>query len=242
MDLISSLSLFEVLASIPLVLMLVPVLLDLYKNVMANPIVSAAVNTTLVVLKNTELVWRPALNFAIAIIKPIVKALVLVFPQVKAVVTVLVNQTVALVQFAQSMGMSLITSLTNILERMAELGDALIVVARGLGNVGYYGLRAAGTLVGSFESVFVFGKRVLFESHLLSVNDLYNVLMPMLTVLVVLAAVYWVRKGPSPQKSVETFQPRRSSRIARKRAMLCAADMSDALSPRKESSATSTNL
>jgi hypothetical protein len=242
MDLITSLSPFQMLASIPLLVMLVPFALDLYKNLMANPIFMAAVNTTLVVLKNTELVWRPALNFAIAIIKPIVKALAVIFPQVKAIVIVLVNQTVAAVQYARSMGMSLMTALTSIVERMGEVGDALIVVARGMGQVGYYGLRVAGTIVGSFESVFAFGKRALFEGHLLTANDLYNVMMPFFTVVAVLATVYWVRKGPSPQKCVETFQPRRSSRIARKRAMLCASDMSDALLPSKKSSPTTTNL
>jgi len=242
MDLISSLSPFQMLASIPLLVMLVPFVLDLYKNLMANPIFVAAVNTTLVVLKNTELVWRPALNFAIAIIKPIVKALAVIFPQVKAVVIVLLNQTMAAVQYARSMGMSLMTALTSIVERLGEVGDALIILARGLGHAGYYGLRVGSMIVGSFETIFVFGTRALFESHLLTANDLYNVMMPFLTVLAVLATVYCFRKGSSPQKSVETFQHRRSSRIARKRAMVCAADMSDMLLPCKKSSATSTNL
>jgi hypothetical protein len=241
MDLISSLSPFQMLASIPLLMMLVPLILDVYKSLLANPIVSAAVNTTLVVLKNTELVWRPALHFAVMILKPMLNALVLVFPQVKAVMRIVFNQTMALLQFAQSMGISLMNGFSNMMERFGEVGDALIVVARGFGHVGYYTLRATGAVVGSFESIFVFGKRMLFEAHLLTVEDLSNVMMPFFTVLAVLATLYWFRKGSSG-KTVEAFQPRRSPRIARKRAMLYGADASDALSPCKKSSTTSSNL
>jgi len=242
MDLIPSLSPFQMIASIPLLVMLVPVLLDFYKSLIANPIVAAAVNTTLVVLKNTELVWRPALEFAIAIIKPIIKALMNLSPHVKSLVILVFNQTVQAFRTAQKMGMSLMNALSNFVDGLGELGTSLIVMTRGLGNVGYYLIRTVGGIVGSFDSVFMFSKRLLFEAHLITADDVYNVAMPFFVVASVILALLWLRKGSSPQKSIETFQPRRSSRIARKRAMLYAADVSDALSSCKKSSVTSSNL
>lgn len=242
MDLITSLSPFQMIASIPLLVMLVPVLLDFYKSLIVNPIVVAAVNTTLVILKNTELVWRPALQFAIAIIKPIIKALINLSPHVKSLVILVFNQTVQAFWTVQKMGMGLVTSVSNFVDGLGELGTSLIVMTRGIGNVGYYLIRTVGGVIGSFNTVFTFSKRLLFEAHLITADDVYNVAMPFFIVVSVILAVIWLRKGPSPQKSVETFQPRRSSRIARKRSMFYAADISDALPPCKKSSATSSNL
>ena len=248
MDLIPTLSFFNVLAGIPLVVMLIPVIRSLIQAIMSNPIVNTVVNTTLVVLKNTEVVWRPAikfsvmllkpiLHFAIAVIKPILKALMLIFPKV-------MNLTRSFFQQAQELGMSMTSALSSMTSRLGELGDALIVLSRAIAQFAFYMIRAAGFVAGAFESVFHFGKRLLFEPHLMSWQDMYNVAVPFAVVLTILGTLYWMRKKPQQpiQQTCASPTLRRSSRIARKRAMLCAGDLSDALPACKESSSTSTNL
>lgn len=241
MDLIPSLSFFQALAAIPLVMTLVPIVLSALFKFVEHPFVKPIINTTLVVLKNTEVVWRPAINFAIMLSKPILKAIALILPIVKSIVVYVVNVTVSAFRTAQSMGMSMANTFPVVAQGLKDIGESLVVLARGLGKLSYYVLRGVSLIVGSVESVFVFFKRVLFEAHLLTMADVYAVMMPFAIVLSLVAVLYWFRKSPS-QPCNQTFQPRRSARIARKRAMLCSADLSDAFLPSKKSSATSTNL
>ena len=237
MDLIPSLSLFEIMAYAPL-LMLVSSTLFAFSE---NPVIKSFVNTTLVALKATEVVWRPALQFAVSILKPLVKALIQLAPYVRSAIRYAVNVTVTALRSAQSMGVSLTNAFPAVVQAFKDIGESLIILARGLGQFSYYLLRGTSLIVGSVESVFVFGKRLLFEAHLITMADLYNVMLPFVIVTGLLSAMYWFRKSPS-EKSVQAFQPRRSSRIARKRAMMCMSDISDAFPASKKASATSTNL
>lgn len=240
MDLIPTVSFFELLAAIPLVMVLGPFVVGALVAFMEHPLVQPILNTTLVILKTTEVVWRPAVNFAVVLLKPIVKALVRLAPIVKDLVLFAMNTTVTAFRTAQKMGLSFASAFPSFVQGMKDIGEALITLVRGMGNMMYYILRATSLVVGSVESVFVFGKRLLFEAHLLTVNDVYNVALPFIIVTSLIGFLYWFRKAP--QKDVQVFQPRRSSRLARKRAMMYASDISDALSSCKKSSATATNL
>ena len=230
MSLIPSFSLLEFVATIPFVVVLAPFVMPSLKAILENPLVSSAINSISVMLNNTEMVWRPAFQQG--------------FKVLKLVVFTGFNLTMSAIQTVQQMGVSLTTAFPSILVRLGEVGEALVVVARALGNVLYYGIRALSLVVGSAEKVFVFGKHLLFEAHLLSFDDFMNITFPFFVVLSTVAFLYWLRKTPQPSavKNAEPFQPRRSSRLARKRAMLYASDMSDALSPCKKPSATATNL
>lgn len=243
MSLIPTLSFLEVLAAIPLVVVLGPLVLSLVQGLMANPVVNAAVNATLVVLKSTEVVWRPIWTMSLVAFKQVFAALVYIAPMVKAVVMTIVNATVNAVRTAQQMGVSFSSAFPTLMLRIKELGEALLVIARTLGVAAYYAVKGLSLLLGSFEKVFVFGKQLLFEAHLLSAHDLYNVMLPLAIVFVTSAVLYWLRKAPSVggETCEKTFQPRRSSRLARKRAMLYAQDLD--LSPAcKKSSAAAANL
>ena len=242
MDLIPAFTLFNVLASIPLVMVLVSIAKPFIESLLANPIARAAFNTTLVVLESTKLVWRPALNLAVMLIKNIYKALVLVMPQIKAMILNIMNTTAIIVQKIQAMGLSISQAVTTTLDRMGEFGDAIIVVARGITKALFYAVRLLGSLVGAFESVFGFAKKMIFEPSNLTFNDMYNVLLPFFIVTCCIAFLLWIKRAPASPKYVPVYEPRRSSRIARKRAILLANDVSESLPACKETPATPANL
>ena len=234
MSLIPSLSFLELAALVPSIIVLAPFVLPTLEALMSNPLVSAAVNTTLVVLKTTEGVWRPAYNAT-------VKAVVFLAPILKSLIVTTVNATIAFFKTAQSMGVSFTTAFPTVMVRIKELGEALVVIARTLGLTVYYMVKGLGFILGSVEYVLGFGKQILFEAHLLTAQDLYNVMLPFAVVLTTVMMVYWLRKTPQPL--METPMPvRRSSRLARKRAMLYAQDLSDTFPSCKKPSATASNL
>ena len=229
MDLIPAFTLFNVLASIPLVMMLVPLIKSALEILMANPLARAVFNTTLVVLESTELVWRPALKLSLAVIKTFYNALVLVLPQVKALVLNFINTTMAGIKKMQEMGVNVSQTLGAVLDRMGEFGDALIVLARGLTKLTFYLVRMMGSVVSAFEDVFAFGKKMMFEPNVLTMNDLYNIILPICIVASCISFLLWLKSSPKSSKSVAVYQPRRSSRIARKRAMILTQDLSESL-------------
>jgi len=241
MSLIPSLSFLELLAAIPFAVVIAPFVLNSLHALMSNALVLTAMNTISVMLNNTEIVWKPVWNLSLMMSKELMNAVILVTPIVKDATLRLINGTVAFVRTAQSMGVSFASSFPTVMLRLKEIGEALVVIARTLGAVLYYSLRSISLVVGSVERVFLFGKQLLFEAHLLTADDLYNVVLPLGVVMATTMFLYWLRKAPQPQK-VSTFQPRRSSRLARKRAMLYGHDLSDALPACKKASAISSNL
>ncbi len=80
-------------------------------------------------------------------------------------------------------------------------------------------------MVKSFEDVNAFLYRALFESHTISWNDAYNIAVPFVVVLSILGYLTYkanrlISFSNSKKIDQEPFVPRRSSRIAQKRAML----------------------
>jgi hypothetical protein len=242
MDLIPSFTAFNVLASIPLVMMLMSVLKPIVHSFLTNPLTKAVWNTTLVALESTELVWRPLLNMTIMVIKPIYKTFIAALPQMRKVIVTTVNMTMTLVKNMQAMGLSISQALSSALGHMGEFGDALVVVARTVTKVVFYGARLLSSILGAFEDVFTFGKKAFFDPTHLTINDLYNVMLPFVVVSCCIGFALWMRRTPVAQKSLAVYQPRRSSRLARKRAMFFADNLSESLPPCKKSSATSSNL
>jgi hypothetical protein len=242
MDLIPSFTLFNVLASIPLVMMFVSVFKPIAQSIITNPLTRAVLNTTLVVLESTEVVWRPLLNLTLMVIKPIYKTLVALLPQIKAVIVSTVNMTIALVKNMQAMGLSISQAVSATLERMGEFGDALVILARTFTKAVFYTVRMLSSILGAFEEVFNFGKKAFFDPAHITMNDLYNVMLPFIVVSCCIGLVLWVKRASVGVKSVPVYQPRRSSRLARKRAMLLADNLSDSLPPCKKTSATSADL
>ncbi len=235
MSLIPSLSFLELAALVPSIVVLWPLLPSL-KVLMSNPLISSAVNATLVVLKTTEGVWRPAYNVT-------VRTILFLAPIVKSLILTTVNATIVFFRSAQAMGVSFASAFPTLMVRIKELGEALVVIGRTLGLTVYYMVKGLGFILGSVEYILGFGKQLLFEPHLLTAQDIYNVMLPFAVVLATTAAVYWLRKAPQPRMEAPMCVPvRRSSRLARKRAMMYAQDLSDALPPCKKTSATTSNL
>jgi hypothetical protein len=241
MSLIPSLSFLELVAAVPLVMVLGPFLVSALQSILSNPLVSSAMNTISVVLNTTEIVWRPAWNASVILGKQILNGLTYLAPLVKAFLVSGANATLTLFRNAQAMGVSFTTAFPMVMLRIKELGEALLVIGRSLGLAMYYVTKGLALVLGSVEKVFLFGKQLLFEAHLMTADDVYNVMLPLAIVLATTALVYSFRKTPQPSQ-LQTFQPRRSSRLARKRAFLYAQDASDALPACKKVSFTSSNL
>jgi hypothetical protein len=237
MDLITYRSLFELIAYTPLLVLV----MSTFFAFSENPVIQSLVNTTLVVLKATEVVWRPALKFALDLLKPLAKALIRYWPHMKSSVMYAMNTTLTALRTVQGMGISLSNAFPAVLEALKDISKSLIILTRALAHFVYYLVRGATLIVSSVESVFGFGKRLLFEAHLITMRDLSNAMLPLVIVTSLLCMMYWLRKGP-PEKSVKEYQPRRSSRLARKRAMLCMSDMSDPFPSCKKPSTTSSYL
>lgn len=240
MDLISVPSLFQIAASIPLLM----VLLHMLKPFMDHPVVTAVMNTSLVILENTKAVWKPVVAGGLVVLRKIVGLLRVVFPTVKALIVMLVNATAFLVQKAQSLGMSLSTAFTTVLERFEEVGEAIVILARAVAKTGFYFLKSVSLVVTSFESVIGFAQQLVFAPSTITWNDLYNIMLPFAICFCMIALAYYrFRPSKAPVcREVEVAPLRRSSRIARKRAMLLCDDMSDAFLPSKKNATTASNL
>jgi hypothetical protein len=244
MSLIPSLSFLELVAAVPLVMVLGPFLVSALQSILSNPLVCSALNTISVVLNTTEIVWRPAWNASVVVSRQILSGFVVVAPIIKSLVLSGLNTTITLVRNAQALGLSFAVAFPTVMLRIKELGEALLVIARSIGVVLYYVTKSVALVFGSVEHVFTFSKQLLFEAHLMTTEDVYNVMLPLAIVLGTIATLIWLRKTPQPVEALvcEPFQPRRSSRLARKRAFLYAQDFSDALPACKKASFTSSNL
>lgn len=245
MSLLPSLSLVKILAAAPLVVVFGPFVLSVLQRILSHPLICVALGTLSVVLNTTESVWRPLMNVSIILTKQILNGILYIAPIVKALVRSGVNATVTLVRNAQAIGMSFATAFPTVMLRIQELGGALLVIGRTLSGVVYYGTKSVALVLGSVEQVFLFSKQLLFEAHLLTVDDVYNVMLPFAIVGATIGTLYWLRTTPlsvqrcdAPQ-TCEEAKPRRSSRLIRKRAILYGSDMLPAC---QKSSFTSSNL
>lgn len=106
-----------------------------------------------------------------------------------------------------------------------DFAVSLGTVTKALASLFVNAVHAFSYVVKSFEDVNVFLYRALFESHTVSWNDIYNISVPFLVVLSILGYLTYKANrlfsfSSSTKTDEEPFIPRRSSRLAKKRAML----------------------
>jgi hypothetical protein len=228
---------------------------------MANPEFQAVVNTTLVLLQNTEVVWRPVLTIslvlakpvlelALALLKPILHALILVAPVVKNLALQAVNLTANIMSILHEFAMDMQLSISNLVISLQSFGGAMFTITKAFSNILYYSIQSISYVVSSFESVGEFAYRVLFETRTVSWSDVESITAPFLVVASILGYVAWSSytnsqkyKYTSPQNEIcdYTVYPRRSSRIARKRALMLLNELPSDFTSRELSALASTS-
>ena len=189
---------------------------------MESPTAQVFLNATSVLLKNTEVVWRPLLNMSVAMFGPFkglvlstarfaLRTLALTILNVLWLVDTVANATSSFVLATKDFTVSLGTVLKTV-------GSLFVSLVHGVSYV-----------IQTFEDVNRFLYRALFEAHTISWEDLYNISIPFLVVACILTYLtYRVKRTlmPEAEKTEEVpFVPRRSSRIAQKRAMLLSNDL-----------------
>lgn len=225
---------------------------------MANPEFQTVINTTLVLLENTEVVWRPVLTvslvlakpvleLALILMKPILHALVLVAPIVKNLALQTMNLTANLLMTIRELGIDIRSSVSNLALSLQSFGGAMFTITKAASNMLYYSVQSISYVVSSFESVGDFSYRLLFETRTVSWSDVESVVAPFLVVASILGYVAWRAYStsytytPPPQTQIcdYTVYPRRSSRIARKRALMLLNDLPPDLASRELSALAS---
>lgn len=226
MDLISSPSLAEIFTIVGSVAFVMNLIL---RDTLNTPLALAFLNATSVVLKNTEVVWRPALKFSLMVIKPIVKALLHVF-------AFAFNAVIPILATLKDAGMNVTTALSNFANEFSDFGKSLYVVGRGLTNAFVYSVKGLSMIIKSFEDVLAFLPRMVFQAHQITLEELSTMMIPFFVVGSVLLLARWSLSKPAPQQFPVPL--RRSSRLERKRAMMSCGDLS-ALSASCKKSSTS---
>ncbi len=224
----------------------------------ANPVSQAIINTTLVILKTTEVVWRPVLNASLTLMKPLGPLALVVGKQTLKVMIALGYLTFVVIaeaiEFArycfrtiQAAGMNVSMALGNAFEVSKDFVYSLGTLMKAFT---YFTIRLVNTasyIVTSFEKVSDFLYNLVFNAHKLTWDDVYAISLPFLVVTAIVGYVLWrttasCRKQVTHEKKCEEIVvPRRSSRLARKRAMLYAADLSPVLA-RCETTTSPANL
>jgi hypothetical protein len=216
----------------------------------SNPIV----NTTLVFFEQNKEVFLPIANAgkqlvfaiystAITILKPTIKALVAIIRILKPYILFVANVTRITIRRVQEAGMSASQAVKNFGANLWDFGSSLAVVTKGLAQLIAYCMKGLSVVFSSFENVFNLGYRILFQTSQITWEELSSALIPLAVVSLVLGSIYWMKRSKTnvaipPVKPV----PRRSDRIARKRAMLFCKDLSVPSSSSEKSSATASNL
>lgn len=277
MDLISSLSIVDLVAGVSLVMVLgtfsSAILLainNLWSSWSMNPTVQVLVNNTLVLLKNTEVVWRPVLNTSLVVLKPILsfalmvlkpfgtlglvvldkafKGMVIIGFLTAHFVITFVEGVQSFINYTKSMGLDFATAVKSGAFVLKDFTFSLAKIIQWIGYAVYQIVWSVNYLVDSCEQVGAFLHRLLFEAHKVTWNDVYNISIPFLVVGSILGFFVWrlTQKFASAPVDMskkcddECVIPRRSSRIARKRALLTCQDLSSTmLASEKSSSRTS---
>jgi hypothetical protein len=219
---------------------------------MENPTIQSILNTTSVVLKNTEVVWRPAVNVALSVLKPLMPLVLLVGKTVvKAVILAMQMMTTAFVafsEFTQSLGLNITQTGRMVLYGAKDLLSSLYTVTKALAFLIANTLSGISYVIDSFEMVGIFMRKVLFESHSVTWQDVMDIALPfaivgiLMTFVMYRAYAKFVKSEGSSKDAEYVCIPRRSSRIARKRALLLCTDASDATLAREKASAKAANL
>ena len=153
--------------------------------------------------------------------------------------------TLQIVNNTRAVGISLSTVVENTFVAAKDFTGAVFSVARGFSYLTVSIVKAAGYVVNSFELVSNFLSQSFFAPNTISWADVYNISFPFAIVATILTYVFWRTYTVmfKPYMTREQIQPthlsgeretvnqndysvlRRSSRIARKRALLLSHDL-----------------
>jgi hypothetical protein len=154
----------------------------------------------------------------------------------------LVLTTVNLFRFANAV----VNVTSSFVVATKDFAVSLGTVTKALASVFVNLVHGFSYVVRSFEDVNAFLYKALFESHTVSWEDIYNISIPFVVVFSILAFLTYRanRSLTSETKKMdeEPFVPRRSSRIAKKRAMLLSADLGSLAPASKKTSFSTPNL
>lgn len=276
MDLISTITITDIVAGASFSMLFGIVATAIAMNIQvfwqawsSSPLVQTVVNTTLVVLESTEMVWQPVVStalivlkpiiaFALAILKPfgplaliladnVVRALVL-FGFMTAHLVVTVSSAISsFIHFVESAGVNVTMGLTAVATGLKDFSYSLYTIVKGLSYVLLQFTSTLSLIIGSFEHMGSFLHRTLFQGHRVTWEELSELAVPFTVVSVILGIVAWrvMRRDAKPEAphkktDMEECVPRRSSRIARKRAMLLCSDVPFRSSFASEKTSTST--
>ncbi len=257
MDLITTFQVMNLVAGVSLAWLVGTLSLTLVKMFSASPLAQSILNTTLVVLETTEVVWRPIVNASLIVLKPfgplalvladsIVKAMV-IFGYITAMVIVeFIQMFRQCIRILQSAGMSVSTAVQNAYEVTKDFAFSLATLAKAFTYLTIRLVNTASYIVTSFEKVGDFLYTLVFEAHKVTWDDVYSISLPFLVVASIVGYVAWrssssCRRANVCEKKCEDIAvPRRSSRLARKRAMLLSSDVSPILASCKATPRTPT--
>jgi hypothetical protein len=212
----------------------------------AHHLVQTFVNTTLVVLQNTEVVWKPVVNASLVVLKPIVAfaldvlkpfgplALSIANSLVKSIVILGITTArivLSFVRYLQSAGINVTLAMQSFAQGTKDFAVSVGKIVQWLGFFVHQAVQGVSFFLESCEQVGQFLHRVLHETNTITWDDVYNISIPFFVVATVVGFFVWRATSGNPsspyKKSDDAcIMPRRSSRIARKRAMMLCSDAS----------------
>lgn len=219
------------------------------KMLTSNPVTQALLNTTLVFLENTKEVWKPVVDVAAFVTKPLAPLVLLVLDTAVKAMVVFGYMTVTTVRkvasyanmtliFIKESGMSVGTAITNAVDNVKDVVVSLGTLSKALASLTVRMIKAASYVVNSFEQVSDFFYRSLFETSSVTYQDMVDVALPFVLVSCIMGLLAWrfsrlfvSTSKPNPIILEEPCKPRRSARLAeqlsrlnRKRAMMSCTD------------------
>lgn len=238
----------------------------------SSPTLQAFGNNTLVLLKSTEVMWRPVLSMSLTILKPIgafaltilkpfgplalqvadafVRGMILFGFLFTHTILTLVKGIQRFMNFAKSMGADFVFSVQTMVSVLKDFTFSFAKIVNWVGYVFFQTMKGITFVLDSFDQCAQFSYRLLFEAHKVSWNDIYNISIPFFVVATIVGLALWRLSNRFASKPValskkfddECVIPRRSSRLQRKRAFLQCGDLDSTMLASKEASFRSSNL
>lgn len=217
-----------VLQAFPFLLALSPIVANamllmktFWDTLMKNQFVGAAVNTTLVSLEDTKEVWLPFASKGLMILRPVVKALVLLVRASLHLIIAGRNSLISTFSWLKANGMDMSVALK-------EFGNSIFVIARTVGKGLYYTSNAVGFMITSVEESieFVTNPSAMTWNGFVAKAGALSVTVALTGLLIWSLASRCKEKEKPKPKQIESLPERKlRSSVARKRALLYCNDL-----------------
>ncbi len=217
-DLVFSATASYALALSPLGAMILAGLYKLYQAIMSQPIVASVVNTTLVALESTKEVWMPVASVALAVIKQVGAALVVIVKYARHLVLFAQSTVKGLVLWFRDNGVDVGVAAQN-------FGHSMLVIGKAFGRVLFYVAQGLSSLISSFEETSAFLSQAYKNPESIT-WELFTANAYSLAVSLTMVSLltWWLLKPARPQKAIliepQMKPPRMETRASRRRAML----------------------